>query len=139
MPGKTPPGWNRKPAVIIDEREWCYTGTRFVSPVGSEIGNVMLFESLGVAESVANHLRGIGMTMGIRSMKAGWMILKRSRLTPIIGTAPPSPQERAAASRKAAHGVDSVGVVRNHNYRREGLIDGMARVSDGGNTSSSIR
>ena len=66
-----------------------------------DIENAMLFESPGIAESVAAHLRFIGVTNGIKTKLAEWKAQTRAKFPPIVGTAPMTPGEKVWASRRA--------------------------------------
>ncbi len=100
MSGKLPPGHARRYSSIVDSRGWAYTGSRFVSLLSLEISNVALFESPGVAESWADHLRLIGMASGIKVKLADWKAQTRAKYPPIIGTAPATKCEKGWATRK---------------------------------------
>ena len=64
-----------------------------------DIENAMLFESAGIAESVAAHLRSIGVASGIKTKLGEWKAQTRAKFPPIIGTAPLTVGEKVWASR----------------------------------------
>lgn len=66
-----------------------------------DIENAMLFESAGIAEAVAAHLRSIGVASGIKTKLADWKAQTRAKFPPIVGTAPMTIGEKVWASRRA--------------------------------------
>lgn len=66
-----------------------------------DIENAMLFESAGIAESVASHLRFLGVSAGIKTKLAEWKAQTRAKFPPIVGTAPMTIGEKVWASRRA--------------------------------------
>lgn len=60
----------------------------------------MLFESAGVAEAVAAHLRSLNVANEIRAKRADWAAMAAALYPPIVGSAPMTGNERGAAIRK---------------------------------------
>lgn len=92
--GNLPPGFDRHLSCIVDEREWVFSGTRFVSPIGSDAQNILLFESISVANSFAEALKDRGVSAGIHSRRANYALLKASIFGPIVGDPVPAPKKR---------------------------------------------
>lgn len=66
------------------------------------MAQVLLFESPGVAQSFADHLRQMGVSTGIGSRRADWGVLKGAKFPPIIGTAPKTMGERKTSTMRKA-------------------------------------